>query len=113
VNTNIRSHHVSVSRALESHCRERVERALSPFAGRVRRVEVVLADVNGPRRGPGHVCRMFVDLTDGATLIFATASHDFYRAVTATAAGLSRQLAKTLERKTSRSHERFLPLDVA
>lgn len=113
MNTHIRSHHVQVSEALESHCRERVERALAPFSARVRRVEVVLADVNGPRGGPGQVCRLFIELQDGATLIFATAANDFYRAVTAAAAGAGRQLARALERKVSRSHERFQPLDVA
>lgn len=113
---NVIIHHrnVTPSKALEAHCRARVARAVESFAERVDRVEVVLVDLNGTRKGPGHACRVFVRLTAGGAVMFASQDRDFYRASSRAATGAGRHLARVLAKARARSHERFeLPLGAA
>ena len=109
VNVIIRHRNVTHSEALEAHCRQRVARAVEPFAGRVERVEVVLVDLNGPRKGPGHACRVFVRLAAGGGVMFASEDRDFYVASSRAATGAGRHLARVLAKSRTRSHQRFEP----
>ena len=108
---NVIIHHrnVTPSKALEAHCRERVARAVESFAGRVDRVEVVLVDLNGPRKGPAHACRVFVRLAAGGALMFASQDRDFYRASRRAVTGMGRHLARAVAKSRARVHERFEP----
>jgi ribosome-associated translation inhibitor RaiA len=107
VNVIIRHRNVSHSNALEAHCRDRVARAVESFAERVERVEVVLVDLNGTRKGPGHACRVFVRLAAGGAVMFVSKDRDFYRASSRAATGAGRHLARALAKSRRRSHQRF------
>ena len=109
VDVIIHHRNVTPSKALEAHCRDRVARAVEPFAGRVDRVEVVLVDLNGPRKGPGHACRVFLRLTAGGALMFASQDRDFYRASSRAVTGMGRHLARVIAKSRARIHERFGP----
>jgi hypothetical protein len=109
VDVIIHHRNVTPSRALEAHCRERIARAVDPFAGRVERVEVVLVDLNGPRKGLGQACRVFVRLATGGGLMFASKDRDFYRASSRAVTGMGRHLARVLAKSRTRVHQRFAP----
>jgi hypothetical protein len=114
VNVIIRHRNVTHSDSLDAHCRDSVARAVEPFAGLVERVEVVLVDKNGPRKGPGHACQVFVRLVAGGAVMFASEDRDFYVASRRAATGAGRHLARVLAKSRTRSHLRFVPpLDVA
>jgi ribosome-associated translation inhibitor RaiA len=114
VNVIIRHRNVTHSDALEAHCRESVARAVEPFAGVVERVEVVLVDKNGTRKGPGHACQVFLRLVAGGAVMFASEDRDFYVASRRAATGAGRHLARVLAKSRTRSHLRCVPpLDVA
>jgi putative sigma-54 modulation protein len=98
----IRSPNVPVSKALAEHCHSRVHRAVEPFADQIGRVELVMVDVNGPKKGLGQVCRVFVELTHGGRLMFASRARDFYSAASRATFGAGRRLARVLER--ARAH---------
>lgn len=109
----IRSQNVPISQALEEHCHERVVRALQPFREHVRRVDVVLVDLNGPKHGPAQACRVFVDLRRGGTVMFASAADTFYHSASTSAAGAARHLSRVLERARTRTLARVDPLGAA
>jgi ribosome-associated translation inhibitor RaiA len=109
VNVIIHHRNVTPSKALEAHCRDRVARAVEPFAERVDRVQVVLVDLNGARKGPGHACRVFVRLAGGGAVMFASRDRDFYRASSQAVSGAGRHLARVLAKSRARTHERFAP----
>jgi hypothetical protein len=113
VNVIIRHRNVTHSEALDAHCRDSVARAVEPFAGRVERVEVVLMDQNGPRKGPGHACQVFVRLTAGGAVMFASEDRDFYVASRRAATGAGRHLARVLAKSRTRSQRFEPPRDVA
>jgi ribosome-associated translation inhibitor RaiA len=114
VNVIVHHRNVTPSQALEAHCRDRVARAVEPFAEQVDRVEVVLVDLNGARKGPGHACRVFLRLTGGGAVMFASKDRDFYRASSRAATGAGHRLARVLAKSRARTHQRFVPpLDAA
>jgi ribosome-associated translation inhibitor RaiA len=102
----IRSPNVPMSKALEEHCQSRARRAVEPFTGQVGRVEIVMVDVNGPKKALGQVCRVFVDLTHGGQLIFVSRARDFYSAVSRATFGAGRRLARVLARARNRAQPR-------
>ncbi|HEX6240610.1 MAG TPA: HPF/RaiA family ribosome-associated protein [Polyangiales bacterium] len=109
MNVIIRHRNVSPSKALDAHCRDHVARAVKPFAQGIDSVEVVLADLNGPRKGPGHACRVLIRLTAGGEVMFVSKDSDFYRASHRAATGAGRHLARVIDKARTRSHERFEP----
>jgi len=102
----VRSPNVPVSKALEEHCQSHVRRAVQPFAEQIGRVEVVMVDVNGPKKGLGQVCRVFVEFTHGGLMIFASSARDFYSAVSRATFGAGRRVARVLARARARAGAR-------
>lgn len=109
----IRSQNVSVSKALQDHARERMERAFEPFVSQVARIEVLFVEPHGPRKGLARECRVFIERTDGGWMMFACSAHDHYVAATRAASGASRNLARQLARGRTYTRPRNLPLDAA
>lgn len=54
---------------LAAHVERRLHFALSRFAGRIRRVDVVLGDLNGPRGGIDKSCRIVARVRDGGDVV--------------------------------------------
>jgi len=107
----IRSQRVHVSQALEEHARERIARAIQPFAEQLERVELVFVDLNGPRNSPGQSCRVFLAMRDGARVIFESSQRDFYLAASRATVGAGRHLARLVAR--SHAWRQRPPLAVA
>ena len=61
----VRGHNISLSEPIESLVRRRLEFALDRFGSQIRRVDVKLADINGPRGGVDKECRVDVTLNRG------------------------------------------------
>lgn len=77
----IRGRGVAVSEMLHEYATARITVALDRFARRVKRVEVVFTDLNGPRGGLAQAARLFVHLADGRMLVVETRETDFYAAL--------------------------------
>lgn len=54
---------------LKAHVERRLRFALTRFSGRIGRVNVFLADQNGPRGGVDKTCRIIVRLLDGGDVV--------------------------------------------
>ncbi|MFM8414924.1 MAG: HPF/RaiA family ribosome-associated protein [Planctomycetota bacterium] len=83
---------------LATHVERRLGFALSRFAGRIRRVNVFLADQNGPRGGIDKTCRIVVRLADGGDVVAEVSDVDWViavdRATTRIGHSTGRQLAR-------------------
>ncbi len=66
---------------LVAHVERRLRFALSGFSGRIRRVDVFLADENGPRGGIDKTCRIVVRLRDGGDVVAEVSDVDWVIAV--------------------------------
>jgi putative sigma-54 modulation protein len=107
----VRGHGVEVNTALSGFCRGIVTGGLSRLRGGVRRVLVLLEDVNGPRGGVDKRCRMVLALADGRSLVVDSAAGDVYAAVVEATHRAKQNIARRLSRlrtcqRRSRGHAR-------
>lgn len=78
--------------SIREHVRDRLTAALDQHASRVRRVTVLLEDVNGPRGGEDQLCRVAVELNDGQTLHHEPRGFDLYANVSLVADKVKRRV---------------------
>ena len=86
---------------LREYAVHRLSFALRRFEGRIRRMTVRIADVNGPRRGVDSRCSMNVDLIDGKQIFVTAISAWPFAAVSQAASRLSKVLRRKGERGTA------------
>jgi putative sigma-54 modulation protein len=83
---------------LVNHIERRLQFALSRFSSRIRRVNVFLADENGPRGGIDKTCRIVVRLRDGGDVVAEVSDSDWEiavdRATTRVGHTTSREMAR-------------------
>lgn len=95
---NLRALHLPVPQPLEEHVRSRLDFALGHFSGQIRRVDVRLADLNGPRGGVDKRCRVSVALQHGGELVAESTDERLASAVDQAAHRMARRLAKHFDR---------------
>jgi len=78
---SLKSDRGKVDPRLSAHVERRLRFALSRFSGRIRRVNVFLADQNGPRGGIDKTCRIVVRLRDGGDVVAEVSDVDWEIAV--------------------------------
>jgi hypothetical protein len=77
----------------------RVRFALGRFSGRIRRTDVVLADVNGPRGGTDQQCRVTVVLAASPPVVIEVADIDTAAAVSRATERAARHVRDRLARR--------------
>lgn len=92
----VRGHRVEISQLLHDYSTQQMRQAFGSLEGHVEGVEVVFADLNGPRGGNAQACRLFVRLRDRRTLIAEAREPDFYGAIRRGAARARQALARWL-----------------
>ncbi len=98
----VRLHGLDASAAFDAHARSRVVGALARFRPEVREVEVVVADVNGPRGGLDLRCRVVARLSGPATVIAEALAGDAYAALDEAVERLERATTRATERRRAR-----------
>lgn len=94
----ISSRRQDLTQSIREHVRDRLTAALDQHASRVRRVSVLLEDINGPRGGEDQVCRVSVELTNGKTLHHERRGLDLYANVSLVADTVKRRVGKAIAR---------------
>ena len=94
----VRGHGVEMNGALSGFCRRIVTGSLDRLRGGVRKVLVLLEDVNGPRGGVDKRCRLVLALCDGRSLVVDSAAGDVYSAVAEATHRAKQNLARKLAR---------------
>ena len=82
--------------AVRARVERRLEFALDRLGGRVSRVQVVLADLNGPRGGIDKRCLMVADVLRGGQLIIEQRADSWPGAVDAAAGRLAEAVRRRL-----------------
>lgn len=104
-----------LTEALEQHIHDRLRFAFSKVAGRVRRVLVTLADINGPRGGVDKRCLIEVRVDGQQSLVVQDVQADMYAAIDRAAGRASRTLLRrlSLRVKRRRLYRRLYPANPA
>ncbi|MFN7970934.1 MAG: HPF/RaiA family ribosome-associated protein [Acidobacteriota bacterium] len=107
----VRGHGIVVGPELAGFVERRLAFALSRFGGRVRAVQVRLADLNGPRGGIDKRCSMQASLTPSGDVRVEDTDSQLPAAVDRAATRLARAVGATLERRRESVGAAVLPGD--
>jgi ribosomal subunit interface protein len=104
VQIDIQARDFNLTKALRSHVRRRLDFALSSRYDQVRRIQVRLSDINGPRGGADKCCQIHVVLPRLSDVIIEDTEADMYvainRAIDRAGRSVSRRLAREHDRHT-------------
>ncbi|MDP3482877.1 MAG: ribosome-associated translation inhibitor RaiA [Sulfuricella sp.] len=96
---HIQSQSFTLTDALREHAEHRLRFGLSHASDHIRRVEVRLSDINGPRGGADKRCSIVVALESLPDVVIEDIENDLYVAIDRAADRASRSVARCLERK--------------
>lgn len=99
---DIQARHFMLTHALRGHVERRLGFALSTRYDRIRRIQVRLSDLNGPRGGNDKCCHVRIVLPGQADVVIEEIQADLYAAIDRAADRAGRVVA----RKLARLHDR-------
>lgn len=88
--------------ALQETLQRRLNFALDRYRHVIRRVQVQLSDLNGPRGGNDKRCHLQLDLAGQPPLVIRDTDADLYRAIGRAARRAAHQLSRRLDRRQQR-----------
>lgn len=92
---------------LVDHLNRRVQFAIGRFGPRIRRIQVRLDDVNGPKGGRDKLCHVLVQTREAGNVVIEEIADDFFAATARAADRLGRSIRRKLERKRDAWHGRI------
>jgi hypothetical protein len=98
VHTHIRAFGIYLNPNTRTSIRRKLDSKFRKFARSIERMSVRLEDVNGPRGGVDHVCRMKVVLRNLPSVVYEKQDVTVDAAVGGALAGAERAVRKTLQR---------------
>lgn len=96
---HIQSQGFPLTDALREHAEHRLRFGLTHASDHIRRVEMRLSDINGPRGGADKRCSIVVTLGNLPEVVIEDVENDLYVAIDRAADRVSRSVARCLERK--------------
>ncbi|KPK38621.1 MAG: hypothetical protein AMJ69_08015 [Gammaproteobacteria bacterium SG8_47] len=105
----IQSRGFSLTPALRAYVQNRLGFTLTRGADRVRRIDVRLSDVNGPRGGDDKRCLIVVKLQGLANVVIEDTQSDLYTAIDRAAARAGRTLKRRLTLLTTVRRSNSVP----
>ncbi|NNJ94686.1 MAG: HPF/RaiA family ribosome-associated protein [Halobacteria archaeon] len=106
---NIHSHGLSITHAIRERVDKRIRFALSRISHRLRRVDVRLSDLNGPRGGVDKRCLIEVRINRHPPVIVTDVQSDLYRCVDRASARAQRTVLRRLSLDNRRHHPAAIP----
>lgn len=98
----IQTHGFPLTGALEKHVQDRLRFTFSRVADRIRRVQVTLSDINGPRGGVDKRCLIEARLDGQPSIVIQDLQSDMYMAINRAAGRASRSVMRRLALKSSK-----------
>jgi ribosomal subunit interface protein len=95
MNISIQCRGFSLTEALDNHVQQRLGFALARAGNRLRRVDVRLSDINGPRGGVDKRCLIEARLS-GKTIVVEEVQADLYAAIDRAAGRIGRTVLRRL-----------------
>ncbi|HUX63481.1 HPF/RaiA family ribosome-associated protein [Sulfuricella sp.] len=96
---HIQSQGFTLTDALRDHAEYRLRFGLTHASDHIRRVEMRLSDINGPRGGADKRCSIVVALESLPDVVIEDVESDLYVAIDRAADRASRSVARCLDRK--------------
>ncbi len=100
--TGIQCRGFPLTRAIAAHVKKRLDFLFNGGIKRLRRVDVMLSDLNGPRGGIDKCCLIEVNVDGLRPVIIEDVQSDLYRAIDRAAGRASRTIARRLALDNSR-----------
>lgn len=102
----ISAKHFKVSEPIREHVNRRLEFALDRFQDEIERIDVSLADLNGPKGGLDKECRMVAKLRSDGTVVIEDQDVDFYAVIDRAADRLGHAVYRALDRRRDLKYAR-------
>jgi hypothetical protein len=102
VRAHIRTFGIYLNRNTRTSIRRNLDRKFGKFARSIERMSVRLKDVNGPRGGVDHLCRIKVVLRNLPSIVYEKQDVSLDTAVGGALAGAERAVRRTLQRRRSK-----------
>ncbi|GAB2902880.1 hypothetical protein GCM10027046_35180 [Uliginosibacterium flavum] len=90
---------IDASPAVREHAERRARFTLARLGGRIGRVSISLADVNGPKGGPDKACTVQVSLQQPGSVVIEELGADLYEVLDRGLARAGRTVVRRLERQ--------------
>jgi hypothetical protein len=113
VNAHIRAFGIYVNQNTRTSIRQKLDKKFKKFAGSIERMSVRLKDVNGPRGGVDHVCRIKVVLRNLPSVVYEKQDASLDTAVGGALAGAERAVRRTLQRRRSKPIRKWTRVEPA
>jgi len=109
VQIDIQTRGFALTKSLAAYVKKRLRSAIGARDQRIMRLQVRLADINGPRGGVDKCCQFHVALAGGPDVIVRDTSADMYSAIDNAAARASRSLGRKLSRlrPSRKAHQQY------
>ena len=98
MNISISNRNELLTESLRRHTERRLLFALSRFDSRIRHVDVVLSDENGPRGGIDKVCRITVSLNQATDVVIRNKDAEMTRCISKASERAGRSVARSIEK---------------
>ncbi|MCS7304441.1 MAG: HPF/RaiA family ribosome-associated protein [Thermoguttaceae bacterium] len=95
-----------VSETIREHIDRRLAFALDRFQREVERIDVSLADLNGPKGGLDKQCRMVAKLRSDGTVVIEDQDMDFFAVIDRAADRLGHAIQRVIERRRDMKYAR-------
>ena len=96
---DIQVQNFTLTEAMESHIKQKLEPMHSNFGDRILSTHVHLSDVNGPKGGENKKCLIHVELQKLATVVVEDTEESLYTAIDSCCHSAERAVRKSLERQ--------------
>ncbi len=96
---DIQVQHFSLTEAMESHIKNKLEPMHSHFGDRILSTHVHLSDVNGPKGGENKKCLVHVELQKLPTVVVEDTQESLYTSIDNCCHSAERAVRKSLERQ--------------
>ncbi len=96
---DIQVQNFSLTEAMESHIKTKLEPMHHHFGDRILSTHVHLSDVNGPKGGENKKCLIHVELQKLPTVVVEDTEENLYTAIDNSCHGAERAVRKSLERQ--------------
>ncbi len=94
---------------VKQHTDAKVRLVLGLYFDKIRRVDVFLTDVNGPKGGEDMVCKMKVEANGHSSIVVQKKAVNIREAIDICAHGIKRSAARRFDRITEHVRARFYP----
>jgi len=95
---DVQARNFSLTDAIDSHTREKLEHMLHHFGDRILKITVHMSDDNGPKGGDDKHCHIHVDMKKLPTVVIEDSEENLYTAIDKACHRAERAVRKAIEK---------------